>query len=133
MSVGFGMMVWGLLTLGVALAPAIADLVTFQFTGQLTSVIGGGLTAAGFTAGQSVVGSYTFESSSSDRFSSANLGDYRALTNLTATIGSYTVTLVPGIQQSAIATWNNYESYPFGPIDQYSVGGEVTSVNPSFS
>ncbi len=126
MSVGLGVMVWGLLSLGVLGTPATAAPVTFQFAGQLTSVIGGGLTAAGFSAGQSFVGSYTFESSSSDRFSSANLGDYRALTNLTATIGSYTVTLVPGIQQSAIAIWNNYESYPNGPRDMYSVGGEVT-------
>jgi len=130
-SVGLGVMVWGLFHLGMWGTSATAAPVTFQFAGQLTSVIGSGLTAAGFSAGQSLLGSFSFEPSSSDLSPSANLGDYRALTNLTATVGSYTVTLVPGIQHSAITIWNNYESYPFGPIDQYSVGGEVTGTTVS--
>lgn len=126
MPFGLGLIVSGVLSLSVTLAPAIAAPVTFQFTGELTNVIGGGLAAAGFSAGQSLVGSFTFDSGSSDLSPSANLGDYRALTNLTATVGSYIVTLVPSIQNSAITIWNNYESYPNGPRDMYSVGGQVT-------
>lgn len=125
-SVGLGVMVWGLLSLGVSGMPATAAPVTFQFSGQLTSVIGGGLTAAGFSAGQSFVGSYTFESTSSKVPSTPGIGIYQALTSLTATVGSYTVTLVPGMLNGSITIYNNYVSSLYGTRDLYSVGAQVS-------
>lgn len=126
MLLGLGLIMSGVLSLSVTLAPAIAAPVTFQFSGQLTSLIGGGLTAAGFSVGQSFVGSYTFESTSSNVYdANPNKAIYNALTSLTATIGSYTVTLVPDPDLREIQIHNNLGS-SISRRDAYIVGSRVT-------
>jgi hypothetical protein len=78
-----------LVSFGGYVAPASAALITYSFTGT----VGGVDTDLNppFSNGQTLIGSYTFDSSVAARTgSNSNFAVFDALTNLSFTIGSYT-------------------------------------------
>ncbi|TKB81904.1 MAG: hypothetical protein E8D44_13225 [Nitrospira sp.] len=126
-SVGFGVMVWGVLSLGVSGTPATAASVTFQFTGQLTFVESLLETATGISAGNSFIGTYTFDpttlGSTFDPFVTVYSG---AITNATASIGA-NVVLSPSLPYSSSITIVNRPAPVSGP--DYSTSFSSFSVN----
>lgn len=80
-------------------APARADLITFSFAGTVDSV--DPALAGTFSAGQTLTGTYTFESTTAARAgSTSTFAVFDALKNLNFTLGSYAATSIgaPEIQ-----------------------------------
>ncbi|TKB87801.1 MAG: PEP-CTERM sorting domain-containing protein [Nitrospira sp.] len=128
MSVGLGVMVWGILSLSVAIAPATADPVTFQFTGEVFSVdsrLGG---STGFTNGNSFIGSYTFDPTALDTNPATTSGVYRSLTNWTVQVGAHTATFVSLPPVNAISVANDLFFTPTNILDVYGVHAVATGM-----
>ena len=97
--IGLGIVMGGLLWGGLTANQAMATLVTFNFTGAVTSV-GSQLSGGPFSVTQPVTGSYTFESTTPVSVSGTT-GTYSgALTGsptyLNVTIGTYVASLAAG-------------------------------------
>ena len=91
-SAGLSLMVWGLLSVGVAIALATAAPVTFSFTGALSDVQASMFPT--YNTGQTLTGSYTFNSLTADSNPSSNIGRYNGtIQALTVSLKSYTATL----------------------------------------
>lgn len=125
-SVRLGVMVWGLLFLGVSGTPATAAPVTFQFSGQLTFVEPLLETATGISAGNSFIGTYTFDPTTLGSTLDPSRTDYSgAITNATVSIGT-NVVLSPSLPYSSTITIVN-RLPNFGP--DYSNSLSSFSVN----
>ncbi len=133
MSVGLGVMVWGLLTLGVSGTPATAAPVTFQFAGHLTEVDPTITTASGFTVGHTFTGSYTFESTAPElpsEISNPRVGAYEySVTNVSAKIGTQIVVMSQQPGFSTIVVLDNAYQSSFGNdfVDQYGMSARVNA------
>src|SRR6185295_9369385 len=82
-----------LLCTDMAASPAMADLITFNFTGYVSKV-GDKLSDGTIYKHQYVTGSYTFNSDTFDNNPSHRIGEYNGalngpITNFTVTIGTY--------------------------------------------
>ena len=94
--IGLGIVMGGLLWGGLPANQAMATLVTFNFTGAVTSV-GSQLSGGPFSVTQPVTGWYTFESTTGVSVSGTT-GTYNGAlngpaTNLNVTIGTYVASL----------------------------------------
>lgn len=99
---------------GMATAPAMAELITFKFTGAVTHV-GNHLSGGPFSLGQSVTGFYTFNSETLNT-GSGSTGEYKGAlnpnpltypsTNLKVTFGTYVALLGRGTNE--IEVKNHY-------------------------
>jgi hypothetical protein len=97
--IGLGIVMGGLLWGGLPANQAMATLVTFNFTGAVTSV-GTHLSGGPFSVTQPVTGSYTFESTTGVNVSGTT-GTYNGAldgspTHLNVTIGTYVASLAVG-------------------------------------
>lgn len=92
--------------LAVVVPPeAQAVSITYSFTGTVSS---SDPTLVGITPGDSLTGSYSFESTTPPRVGSdATFAVYDALTSLTFTVGSYTASLPSGSPRPEIQVDNN--------------------------
>jgi|LNFM01.2.fsa_nt_gb hypothetical protein len=132
-SVGLGVMVWGLLSLGVSGTPATAAPVTFQFAGHLTEVDPTITTATGFTVGHTFTGSYIFESTAPElpsQIPNPRIGAYEySVTNVTARIGTQIVVMPQQPGFSTIVVLDNAYQSSFGNdfVDQYGMSARVNA------
>jgi len=125
---GYVLLMSGLISLCMAIAPAMAAPVTFQFAGHLTSVDPAVTTATGFTAGHLFSGSYTFESTTPISSSQPTSANYmNAVTHLDAKIDTQLVVAPQPITASAISIRDN-QLASGGLVDRYIVLG--SAVNP---
>jgi len=97
--IGLGIVVGGLLSGSLLANSAMATLVTFNFTGAVTSV-GTQLAGGPFSVGQAATGSYSFESTTPVSVSGVT-GTYNGAltgspTHLNVTIGTYVASLAAG-------------------------------------
>ena len=126
-----------LLCAGIATTPAMASSIpitfnpiTFNFTGYVSKV-GYKLSDGTFIRGQSVTGSYTFNSDTPNT-GSHYMGEYKgALTNFEVTIESYTASLGTGTNEIEVKNPRglNYDSYEVeGPL--YRDGDKVNGYKP---
>jgi len=91
-----GFMASMLLGTSIMIAPADAASITFNFTGVVTNV-GSQLGTTTFSNGQTLSGSYTFNSSTVDSNTGATIGRYNGtVSNLGVNIGLYNATLGAG-------------------------------------
>jgi hypothetical protein len=104
----------------MANTPALAASITFSFTGVVSDVSPSLFTSGGnFNANQTLSGSYTFNSMTSDSNPSPNIGQYNnAITALTVNVGSYSATL--GSSGANFITIRNQSS------DQYLLRAPLT-------
>jgi hypothetical protein len=85
-----------LLWASIAVTPANAASITFNFTGIVTDV-GKNLGSTTFSNGQTLSGSYTFNSDTKDSVKGTAIGTYNdTISNLVVHIGSYNATLGAG-------------------------------------
>ena len=133
MSIGLGVMVWGLLSLGISGTPATAAPVTFQFAGYLSEVDPTITTATGFTVGHTFTGSYTFESTAPElpsQIPNPRIGVYDySVTNVTARIGTQIVVMPQQPGFSTIVVFDNaYQSSLSNDfVDQYGMSARVNA------
>jgi hypothetical protein len=94
-------------------APARADLITYTFTGKVTSV--DPALAGTFSAGQTLTGQYTFDPTTPPvAGSNSSFAVFDALTNLHFTLGSYSAA-------SSAAPEIQVDNAPTAPDDRYAV------------
>lgn len=95
---------------------ARAALITFDFTGSVTSVHSD--LAGTFTTGDAIQLTYTFDSTSPDLNVDPLRGTYHALTSLEATVGSYVAT---STSDAFISVRNHDDTNPLSENDRYLV------------
>jgi len=119
MMVGLGVMVWGILSLSVTIAPATADLVRFQFVGQLTTVDPFLQVGTGISVGNSFIGTYTFDSNATGSPLGPTATRYHeAIARATASIGTNQV-LSSSLPSSSSITIVDSPSVPPAGVDYY--------------
>lgn len=131
-SVGLGVIVWGLLSLGISGTPATAAPVTFQFAGYLSEVDPTITTATGFNAGHTFVGFYTFESTAPDHpvfVSDSHQGLYdSSVINVSAKIGTQIVVMPQQPSFASISVQDNLQiNLGDHPVDNYAMGANVNT------
>jgi hypothetical protein len=90
--IGLGIVMGGLLWGGLPANPAVAGLVTFNFTGAVSHVSTPLFPA--LKAGQTLTGSFTYDTSIADSNGSGNIGRYNdAVTSMNVNLGSFAGTL----------------------------------------
>jgi len=119
-----------LLGASIAVTPATAALVTFNFTGTVSNV-GNKLSTnpSTFSTGQAVSGSYTFNSATGDSVGGANTGLYNnTISNLVVHIGSYTATLGAGSNFIEVQNKATFDRYTLqAPVTGSLVNGRAPS------
>jgi hypothetical protein len=116
-----------LLGVTTAVTPANAALITFNFTGTVTAVgsnLGGTTT---FSNGQTLTGSYTFNSATADSNGGPTIGTYNGtISNLVVNIGSYSATLGAGTNFIQVKNLPTSDSYTMqAPFSGATVNGHT--------
>lgn len=119
--------------IGVTATPVLAGLVTFSFTGAVDSVD----PSLGFSPGQTLAGSYTFESTTI--LSNPDNRYNGAITSLTGSLSPYTATLGTGSNfiavRNGLSTGDHYLiSAPLNPspaVTGLSVRFEMELIDPT--
>jgi hypothetical protein len=108
-----------LLWASIAVTPANAATITFNFSGIVTGV-GAQLGTSTFHINDAASGSYTFNPATVDGVGGSSIGKYNGtISNLTLNIGSYNATL--GAGSNSITVTNNLAN-----LDSYTVNAPVT-------
>ena len=115
-----------LLGMTIAVTPANAALITFNFTGTVTGV-GSQLGTTTFSNGQTLSGSYTFNSATADSNGGPTIGTYNGtISNLVVNIGSYNATLGAGSNSIDVKNLPMSDSYTMqAPFTGSTVNGRT--------
>ena len=117
-SVGIGLIL-SVLSLSIAIAPATAELVTFQFEGQLTNVHPSLEAGTGIAVGSSFIGTYTFDSNATGSPLGPTATDYHgAIASTTASIGTNRL-LSSSLPSSSLIRIVDKPSVPPAGVDSY--------------
>lgn len=114
--IGLGIVMGGLLWGGLPANPAVAGLVTFNFTGAVGDV--NKTLFPALNSGQTLSGSFTFDDATSDSNGSLGVGRYNnTITALSVNVGPFAGTLGAG---------NNFIKIGNGSTDSYEVRAPLT-------
>lgn len=129
LSAGMAVTVYGFILMGPLVAPAKAALVTFQFTGEISSVTPTLGTARGISTGQPFSGSYTFETTTPDLDGSSNRGRYQGITTFNVNMAGQAIVLpqTPIQQNNGIFIFDNEGAFR----DRYSLNADATGIEAS--
>jgi len=117
-----------LLWASIAVSPATATLVTFNFTGTVDTV--GSNLSGTFSTGQTLTGSYTYDSTKLDSNPSPTIGTYAGpIQTMAFNIGSYSATLGAGGNSIKIQNLGGFDSYT---STASFLGSSVNGNAPSF-
>ena len=118
-----------LLWASIAVTPAKAASITFNFTGIVTDV-GVKLGTSTFHTGDAASGSYTFNSDTKDSVKGTTIGTYNGtISNLVVHIGSYNATLGAGSNFILVENKPTVDSYT---MQAPFAGSTVNGRTPSF-
>jgi hypothetical protein len=126
--IGLGIVMGGLLCGGLMANPARASVVTFNFTGNVTNVVGT-FTGSGISSGSPFTASYQFDTSAlpADSNPTPSIGQYfNALNNVTFSLGTYSNIPQPSITVNSVTVID-------GSADAYSVRAPVIGLAPGSS
>jgi len=117
-----------LLWASIAVTPANAASITFNFTGTVTGV-GAQLGTSTFSVGDTASGSYTFNSATVDSVNGGTIGKYNGtISDLTLNIGSYIATLGAGSNFIEVRNLPTLDSYTMhAPFTGDTVNGRTPS------
>jgi len=115
-----------LLWAGIAVTPANAATITFNFTGTVTGV-GAQLGTTTFSIGDTASGSYTFNPATTDDVGGATIGTYNdTISDLVVNIGSYNATLGAGSNFITVRNLPTLDSYTMqAPFAGSTVNGRT--------
>ncbi len=111
--------------LAATAAPGQAEIITFHYSGTVESLDFTNGTPTEFAPGDTISGTYTFDSTTTDTDSNPGIGVYvSSISSLSTTVGSYTASFV----NSEIVVQDNF----FSASDFYQISGGSSS-GPSVS